>query len=227
MTDTEKVIEIAKSQIGVAESPKNSNKQQYGEWYGWNGVAWCMIFVQWVFAHAGQTLPYKTASCSSLLNWYKRNRPDQVHDTPEIGDIVIFDWGHTGIVMGLSKSYIITIEGNTSPTIIGSQDNGGGVYQRYRAKSKVTAYIRPYEAEKQEEDGKVTVTLDVLRKGSKGQQVRQVQRLLVAMGYAAGKADGDFGSLTEEALKEYQREHNLTVDGICGKKTWDALLGAD
>lgn len=228
MTDAEQVIGIAKSYIGVTESPKNSNNVIFNTWYYGREVSggaypWCMAFVQFVFAKAGMPLPYKTASCSGLLNWYKKNRPAQVHDTPEVGDIVIYDWGHTGIVTALSTSMIRAVEGNTSSTVIGSQSNGGGVYERYRSKKKVSAYIRPYS----QEEEKVTVTLDTLKKGSKGQQVRTVQRLLVALGYGAGKADGEFGPNTETALKEYQRDHGLTADGICGAKSWAALLGAD
>ena len=47
------VIETARSQLGVKESPKNSNKVKYNVWfYGKNISAfWCCTFVCWVFAH--------------------------------------------------------------------------------------------------------------------------------------------------------------------------------
>lgn len=226
-TDQQKVIDLAKAQVGTVESPKGSNKVRYNTWYYGREVSgsaypWCMAFVQWVFAHAGMALPYKTASCSALLNWYKKNRPGQVHDAPKAGDIVIYDWGHTGIVTEvISSTAVRAVEGNTSATIVGSQDNGGGVYERSRQRSKVSAYIRPYK-----EDEKVTVTLNVLRRGSKGEQVKALQQLLNACGYSCGKADGDFGSGTESALKKYQKAKNLSADGICGQATWSALLGA-
>jgi len=35
-----KIVEIAKAEVGVEESPKNSNKTKYGAWFGWSGVAW-------------------------------------------------------------------------------------------------------------------------------------------------------------------------------------------
>lgn len=58
-----------------------------------------------------------------------------------------------------------------------------------------------------------------LRRGSTGAQVRMVQRLLnVAQ-------DGIFGAITEEAVKNFQRNHGLTPDGIVGVKTWALLLG--
>lgn len=39
-----KVVEVAKSQIGVTENPVNSNKTKYGKWFGWDGVPW-LFFV--------------------------------------------------------------------------------------------------------------------------------------------------------------------------------------
>ncbi len=78
------------------------------------------------------------------------------------------------------------------------------------------------------EDKEVNITLNVLRKGSKGQQVKALQRMLYAMGYSLGTKnpiDGDFGSKTDAAVRAYQRDNSLTVDGIVGAKTWTSLLG--
>jgi peptidoglycan hydrolase-like protein with peptidoglycan-binding domain len=36
--------------------------------------------------------------------------------------------------------------------------------------------------------------------------------------------DGDFGSKTDKALREYQKAKGLEVDGICGKNSWNSLL---
>lgn len=73
---------------------------------------------------------------------------------------------------------------------------------------------------------KVTVELDMLQKGSKGEQVKTLQRLLVALGYSVGNAgiDGDFGNGTLNAVKAYQKANKLGVDGIVGKDTWNSLL---
>lgn len=149
MTASE-ILKIAAGEIGYTESPKNSNKTKYGKWFGMDGQPWCMMFVQWCFAEAGEALPYKTASCSGLLNWYEKQRPKSVSYTPEPGDIVIYNFGHTGIVESVSGTAVTAIEGNTSADDKGSQDNGGGVYRRKRNKSLVTAYIRPdYEEEEE------------------------------------------------------------------------------
>jgi len=50
-----------------------------------------------------------------------------------------------------------------------------------------------------------------------------MQRLLTALGYPCGKADGVCGEKTAAALLAFQKEHGLIPDGICGEKTWAAL----
>lgn len=56
-----------------------------------------------------------------------------------------------------------------------------------------------------------------LRRGSSGADVNTMQQKL---GIAA---DGDFGPITEAAVRKFQREHNLVPDGIVGPKSWEAL----
>ena len=65
----------------------------------------------------------------------------------------------------------------------------------------------------------------VLRKGSKGQAVREMQALLEKRGYDLGPCgtDGDFGKDTEAAVKRFQQDRGLAVDGICGPATWKGL----
>lgn len=72
-----------------------------------------------------------------------------------------------------------------------------------------------------------TVEVSVLKKGSKGNQVRAMQTLLIGYGHSCGSsgADGSFGVSTEKALKAYQKARGLSVDGSCGPKTWAKLLG--
>ena len=76
------------------------------------------------------------------------------------------------------------------------------------------------------ESGTVNITMNVLQKGSKGSQVKTLQRLLVALGYNVGAAgiDGDFGNDTESATKKFQKDKVLIVDGIVGANTWNKLL---
>lgn len=73
---------------------------------------------------------------------------------------------------------------------------------------------------------KVTITLNQLQKGSNGAQVKAIQRMLYCLGYYKLSIDGDFGSLTDSAIRSYQKANGLTVDGVIGPKTWANLLGA-
>lgn len=64
-----------------------------------------------------------------------------------------------------------------------------------------------------------------LRRGDEGEDVRELQRALIALGYDCGSygADGDYGADTEKAVKAYQTNRRLTVDGIAGDKTLAAI----
>lgn len=63
----------------------------------------------------------------------------------------------------------------------------------------------------------------VLKKGSTGGEVKEVQRRLKMWGYYSGEVDGIYGSKTVEAVKYFQRKNGLTVDGVAGRATFAAL----
>ena len=65
----------------------------------------------------------------------------------------------------------------------------------------------------------------MLRKGSKGDAVTKLQTMLLKLGYDLGPCgiDGDFGKATEAAVRSFQSDHRLAVDGIAGKNTWAEL----
>ena len=58
----------------------------------------------------------------------------------------------------------------------------------------------------------------VYKRGSVGEQVKQIQK---ALGI---KVDGVFGKGTEDAVKKFQKENGLTVDGKVGPKTLEKLM---
>lgn len=64
-----------------------------------------------------------------------------------------------------------------------------------------------------------------LCRGSKGENVRLLQQVLINLGYLSGKADGKFGPMTEEAVISFQKANSLTADGLAGTKTLSLLLG--
>ncbi len=63
----------------------------------------------------------------------------------------------------------------------------------------------------------------VLRLGDRGDAVRQLQERLQNLGFYSGALDGIFGAQTENAVKQIQTDNALTVDGIVGPATWNAL----
>ncbi len=67
------------------------------------------------------------------------------------------------------------------------------------------------------------VDMPILKQGSKGELVENIQETLAISGYYQGELDGDFGSITETAVKDLQKQTGLVVDGIVGDRTWFEL----
>lgn len=63
----------------------------------------------------------------------------------------------------------------------------------------------------------------VLRRGSEGREVEQLQRLLAEKGFRPGRIDGRFGPATEAAVLAFQLANGLLADGVVGPLTWRAL----
>lgn len=144
----EKILSIARAEIGIMETPANSNKTKYGKWYGLNGQPWCMIFVQWCFYMAGASalLPIRTASCGELMRAAQK-KGIWITGNYQPGDIVIYDFpggaatDHCGIIESVSNGKITAIEGNTSEK--GSQSNGGKVCRKTRPFNQIVGVVRP------------------------------------------------------------------------------------
>ncbi len=72
-------------------------------------------------------------------------------------------------------------------------------------------------------NSKMVQALPLLKMGQTGNDVIYLQSRLNFVGSSL-KTDGIFGSKTEAAVKQFQRENNLKVDGIVGPNTWSVLL---
>lgn len=144
----EKVLAVARGELGEKESPANSNRTKYGKWFGLDGYAWCMMFVMWVFAQVGalKLLPKRTASCGDLMRAAKAAGCWVTKDYRP-GDVVIYDFpggaatDHTGIIEKVTLTGVVAIEGNTSQA--GSQSNGGMVCRKTRPYSQIVGVVRP------------------------------------------------------------------------------------
>jgi hypothetical protein len=145
-----KIIEIAKKEVGYKEGKNNDTK--YGVWFKMNNVPWCMEFVQWCIAQAGESAKAKkTAGCQDFEAWAKREDLIIPVNMVQEGDILLFDFTkggkseHTGFALGYNPHthLIDTVEGNTAADGSGSQANGDGVYLKHRAPSTVRYVVRP------------------------------------------------------------------------------------
>ena len=225
------VMRIAKSQLGYKEKPSGSNKTKYGKAYGMNGTPWCAIFVWWCFKKAGASELYfggkKTAYVPTLADYYIEHKRIVKKTHGKLGDIVFFDFDHNDnsdhvgfIWKYLGNGWYKTLEGNTG---IGNNANGGKVMFRKRHISQISRIARPKYRKVKAKPKTVkkktkSKKYPTLRKGSKGKYVKLLQKKLKI------KADGIFGSKTEQAVKTFQKKHGLTADGVVGKKTWAKLL---
>lgn len=130
LPQAQRVLKIARGEVGVKENPMGSNNVKYNtEYYGHSvsgsAYPWCAVFVWWCFKHAGlSSLIPNTAGCDYLINWYKQR--GLFHKTnPKPGDLIFYDWNrngapdHVGLVEGVSANgTITTIEGNVGNKVV-------------------------------------------------------------------------------------------------------------
>lgn len=231
-TTATEVLSIASRELGTKESPSGSNKQKYGEWAGRNGVAWCAIFVTWVFARAGfdwrGRIPGHayTPTLERELRAQGFVKVDPYNAKP--GDVVFFDFPdsvnriqHVGIVEGndpIHARQLITLEGNTSQR---SDDNGGEVQRRYRPYRYVKSILRPPYTVPAKRPTRANKRVPVIKRvlkyrrifAMRGEDVKLVQALVGA------KVDGAFGPKTSAAVKAWQRKKGLYADGEFGPRS--------
>lgn len=202
-----------------------------------NGYAWCDVFVDWCFfmlcgkdKAKAEAMTCQTGTLGAGVKYsaqYYMNKGRYFESDPKPGDQIFFykdgTWTHTGIVKEVKNGNVYTIEGNYKNKVATC------VYPLNYATIK--GYGRPFYDEESDAPAETKSTcqvkLDVLKKGSKGDSVKAMQILLKGYGYDLGiyGADCDFGSATEKAVREFQAEKDLGVDGVVGPKTWAKLLG--
>lgn len=243
-----KVVELAQSWIGKNEADGsykeiidiyNSHKPYARgvkmEYY-WE---WCACTVSALAIKLGYTDIIPTEiSCSKMIELLQKIGSfveDDAH-VPAPGSIIFYDWNdsgagdnkgsadHVGIVEKVVGDVIHVIEGNYSNSV---KRRYIRVNERYIRGYGVPKYDAETVEEPTSKDNACTVELSVLKKGAKGDNVKAMQVLLMGHGYKLPiyGADSDFGSETEKAVIAFQKDNGLSVDSICGPKTWAKLLG--
>lgn len=197
--------------------------------------AWCATFVSSMAIQCGLTGIIPTeCGCSHMISWFKKLGAWQESDkySPKPGDVLFYDWDdngvgdntgnpdHVGIVVKTENGTAKIIEGNFNDKVA------------YRSVPINGKYIRGYGVPKYATlasvEKTVTVTVPVLKRGDKGASVKSLQALLIGYGYSVGSSgvDGSFGPATDTAVRKYQKDHGITVDGSVGPVTWGKLLNA-
>ena len=121
----QKIIDIAKSEIGTSENPLGSSNVKYNTWYYGHAVSganypWCAVFISWCADQAGipTSIIPRTASVSNLQTFFiNQGLYKNKGYNPNPGDIMIQKSNgasHTGIVIESNGATFSTIEGNTS-----------------------------------------------------------------------------------------------------------------
>ena len=221
----------------------------FGNFYNYkkNGYAWCDMFVDWCFVKAfgvetAKKLlcqPNKSAGagCYYSARYYK-NKGKFYTTNPKAGDQIFFwnskknDVAHTGLVYDVDRTYVYTVEGNTSGAS-GVVANGGGVCcKKYKLNyTRIYGYGRPAYDKEAVEDTSTDVKTYV-------PTVLEWQKAAIKDGFKFPKAgaDGIWGSecvsVSKKAVVKKRAKYtnkNLTkivqkvvgveVDGYCGKNT--------
>lgn len=221
--------------VPTYEQPDGSNwAPPFTEWYYRWVAQWCAITDSYGLVHAGfsddggetmnlgrlfgivQTTPKGWAYCPYIEDAFRN--AGLWSDEPQEGDLFITDGqNHTGFVRKvLADGYFLTREGNY----------GNMLTEARRHKGSVRGFCRvPYDGISSGGPAKVRY----LRAGDTGDDVRLIQRSLLALGYTlpVWGADGDFGDETIAAVRKFQEDHPpLEVDGVVGDNTRAAVEAA-
>ncbi len=245
-----KVLDLARAEIGYHEKASNSqlddktansgsgNWTKYARdidalgvtWGRKNGFAYCAEWCLWIFykifgidlALAMLCSPNPTGIpvCSYGVSYFK-SAGRWFTSNPQAGDIIFFQSSgvisHQGIIEKVSGNIITTIEGNTSDMVARRTYVIGDEY--------ILGYGRPKWELAADLSGISTSVKPTLRYGDRNSFVKELQESLIKLGYYCGPygADGDFGSGTLAAVKNFQNANGLEVDGIVGNITWGKI----
>ena len=209
--------------------PVLSGKQPNCDGCKWQGklafdcrgfIYWCLSQVGIKIKGGGATSQYNTAA-----NWVWRG---EIGDMPDVVCCVFQRRNgrmqHTGLHIGGGKIIHCSAGvqwGDTSDKAWTHYAIPAGLYA-----AEEIAAAKPLGDHTPAKQPEETVYFN-LRRGSKGTEVTRLQAALNALGYACGEADGIFGAKTEAAVRNFQRDHSLTVDGIAGRDTQAALYAAE
>lgn len=151
MATADRLLELARRELGTVEDPPGSNRVKYNTaYYGrevsGSGYPWCAVFLWWLFRTASAADLYygggRTAYCPTLMAYHR----GQAVTDYRPGDVIFFNFDggsnarHVGLCEGFDGARITTIDGNTGT---GDEANGGAVMRRTRHKKYIVGAYRP------------------------------------------------------------------------------------
>lgn len=199
----------------------------YGaKWIG-HTVADCSGLFVWAYKAYGEKIYHGSNSIYDRYCAEKGKITDEIRRNMLPGTAVFVDKNgnksHIGLYVG--NGTVIEAQGTQAGVCTSKLNTSKWTYYGLLKDVLYSASDAPVSPSEPADDKSSDQTLPTLKKGSKGEYVTLLQTKLIQKGYDLGKwgADGDFGSQTEKAVKQFQRDHGLTVDGIVGARTWTAL----
>lgn len=242
MSLVDQIINSAKSYLGTIEGSAAHeeiidlyNKGRYSDAYCMTmSDPWCCAFVVAMFvANGAADIIPCYAYCDGMIQTFKQwGRWKNKFDTVNAGDIIFYDWNgdgssdHVGIVVQNQFGDLSVIEGNKSDSVAYRNINhnsanimGYGVpnYGGSDGQTVTNNATNSY-------DDEYIRTLPLLKYGSRNVYVKILQLLLNYYAQEKLDLDGEFGTLTKDAVVKYQTANHLEVDGVVGKETWSQLL---
>ena len=209
---------------------KNNNYYMaalYGaKWIG-HMVADCSGLFYWAFKQLGGSIAHGSNSIYDRYCSKKGKITDQIRKEMLPGTAVFVDKSgnksHIGLYVGDGK----VIEAASTQAGVCTSNLTAGKWTYYGLLKNVDyPSSEPSNTAPKDETDKLPIdNLPTLRKGNTGEYVTLLQTKLMQKGYDLGKygIDGDFGSATLKAVKQFQADNGLTADGVVGKNTWAAL----
>ena len=240
------VVNLAANQVGYHEKASNANLDSFtansgsGNYTKYardlgvaNGQAWCATFVWWLMASAAVPSSAYPSRTTVTRDWFNQRGLYRARGTytPKEGDYVIFgNVAHCGIVESVSNGYVHTIEGNSGDKVArhdyslnNSYILGYGIIQYNNPSPAPTP--TPSPAPGTDNPGNpYPIPTTVIRSGSRGDEVKWVQKFANDVMGAGIAVDGVAGNQTVYAIKVFQQNNGLTADAIAGTQTISKML---
>lgn len=197
------------------------------KWIGHN-VADCSGLFAWAFrqlksdiTHGSNSIWKKHCKDKGKLTEGKKENRQALLPGTAVFTGTENEHGHIGLYVGNGK---VIEAANTDAGVITSNVTAG----KWKWWGELKDVNYQGDAVTPEPEPDTRDQLPTLRRGSKGTYVTKMQTELKQRGYDLGPygIDGDFGKATEAAVKQFQKDWGLEVDGICGPKTWQVLTSA-